>query len=177
MTKLQRIKEIVFAVIMILGALVMMFYPRESYSLIIIILAIYFIVRGISSIWYYLTMSRYMVGGRESLFIGVIWLDFGMITGSLTGVPYYFVLMYLVVIHGFSGAIMILRALEARRNGSSAWKLKLAHGTVDIAMAIVCIIFIRQPDITVIIYCIGLMYSAGMRILSACRRTTLIVIE
>lgn len=162
---------------MIIGSFVMMFYPKESYPLIILIFAFYFIIKGIRSIVYYLTMARYMVGGRESLYIGVIWLDFGMVTGSLAGVPYYFVLMYLVAIHGFLGVILILRTIEARRSGSSSWRLKLMHGIVDIAMAFICIVFIRKPDVTVIIYAVGLMYSALMRIISACRRTALIVIE
>ena len=135
MTKLQRIKEICIGLIIIFGALIMMFFPKESYVLIVMILALWFAFRGLGSIWYYITMARYMVGGRESLFMGVIWFDFGVITGSLTGVPHYYVLLYLIAIHGFSGVVRILRTLEARRNGSSNWKLKLAHGIIDIAMA------------------------------------------
>ncbi len=177
MTKLQRIKEIVIALIMILGALVIMFYPKESYPLIIIILAFYFIARGISSIWYYFTMARYMVGGRESLYMGVIWFDFGVLTGSLTSVPHYYVLLYLIGIHGFSGVIRVLRTLETRRTGSSSWKLKLAHGVIDIAMALLCIVFIKQLNTTGIIFGISIMYSAVMKIVTACRKTAFIVIE
>lgn len=177
MTKLQRIKEICIGLIIIFGALIMMFFPKESYVLIVMILALWFAFRGLGSIWYYITMARYMVGGRESLFMGVIWFDFGVITGSLTGVPHYYVLLYLIAIHGFSGVVRILRTFEARRNGSSNWKLKLAHGIIDIAMALICIVFIRQLSVTVIIYCIGLMYSAMMRIITACRRSALVVIQ
>ena len=177
MTKLQRIKEIMIALIMILGAFVMMSYPKESYPLIVIILAFFFMARGISSIWYFITMARFMVGGRESLFMGVIWLDFGVLTGSLTSVPHYYVLFYLIGIYGFAGVVRVLRTLETRRTGSSSWKLKLAHGIIDIAMALLCIIFIKQLNITGIIFGIGVMYSAVMRIVTACRRTAFIVIE
>ena len=177
MTKLQRIKEIIIALIMFLGAVVMMSYPKESYPLIVIILAIWFIAIGISSIWYYITMARFMVGGRESLFMGVIWFDFGVLTGSLTSVPHYYVLLYLIGIHGFSGVVRVLRTLETRRTGSSSWKLKLAHGIIDIAMALLCIVFIKHLNITGIIFGIGVMYSAAMRIVTAFRRTALIVIE
>ena len=177
MTKLQRIKEIAIALIMIFGAIVMMSYPKESYPLIVIILALWFIAKGISSIWYYLTMARFMVGGRESLFMGVIWFDFGVLTGSLTSVPHYYVLLYLIGIHGFSGVVRVLRTLETRRTGSPNWKLKLAHGIIDIAMALLCIVLIKQLNITAIIFGIGVLYSAVMRIVTACRRTALIVIE
>ena len=85
MTKLQRIKEIAIALIMIFGAIVMMSYPKESYPLIVIILALWFIAKGISSIWYYITMARFMVGGRESLFMGVIWFDFGELVYRVFG--------------------------------------------------------------------------------------------
>jgi len=177
MTKLQRIKEIALALIMILGALVMMIYPKESYPLIVIILAFYFIATGISSIWYYITMARFMVGGRESLFMGVIWFDFGVLTGSLTSVPHYYVLLYLIGIHGFSGVVRVLRTLETRRTGSSSWKLKLTHGIIDIALAILCIVFIKQLNTTGIIFGIGVFYSAVMRIVTACRKTAIVVIE
>ena len=177
MTKLQRIKEIAIALIMFFGAFVMMFYPKESYPLIVIILAFWFVAIGIGSIWYYFTMARYMVGGRESLFMGVIWFDFGVLTGSLTSVPHYYVLMYLIGIHGFSGVVRVLRTLETKRTGSHNWKLKLVHGIIDITMALLCIVFIKQLNITGIIFGIGVMYSAVMRIVTACRRTALIVIE
>ena len=177
MTKLQRIKEIAIALIMILGALVMMTYPKESYPLIVIILAFLFIGRGISSIWYYFTMARFMVGGRESLFMGVIWFDFGVLTGAITSVPHYYVLLYLVGIHGFSGVVRVLRTRETRMTGSSNWKLTLVHGLIDIIMAVLCIVYIKQMDITGIIFGIGVLYSAVMRIVTAFRRTALIVIE
>lgn len=177
MTKLQRIKEIAIALIMILGAFVMMRYPKESYPLIVTILAFCFIARGISSIWYYFTMARFMVGGRESLFMGFIWFDFGVFTGSIMSVPHYYVLLYLVGMHGFSGVVRVLRTLETRRTGSSSWKLKLTHGIIDIAMAILCVVFIKQLNITGVIFGIGVLYSAVMRIVTACRKTALIVIE
>ncbi len=177
MTKLQRIKDIFFALIMIFGASVLMSYPKESYPIIIIILAAWFIVKGISGINYYLTMARFMVGGKMSLFMGILFFDLGIITASLTSVPYIYVLLYLVVVHGFSGGVQILRTLEAKNNGSPNWKLKFCHGIIDISLAIICIIFIKNLDVTVIIYGIGIMYSAIMKIISACRRSALIVIE
>ena len=162
---------------MILTAIVMMMIPNESYVFIIVILATWFVIRGAGMIWYYFTMARFMVGGRETLFMGVIWLDFGILTGSLTSVPHYFVILYLVAMHGFSGVVRILRTLEAKRNGASNWKLKLVHGIIDLLLAITCIIFLKQPSVAVLVYCIGLTYSALMRIITACRPTKFVFIK
>ena len=177
MTKLRRIKEIFIGLIMIVIAVSLMISPGESYEDIIFLIASYFTLRGISSIVYYLTMTRHMVGGRTTLYIGVILLDLGLLTYTLTDVPHYFVLIYLVAIHAFSGAIEVLRAFETRRLGSGSWKLKMSHGFIDIIMAIICIVFLNRLSIAVIIYAIGLIYSSLLRIVSACRRTKLIYIQ
>ncbi|MBO4889583.1 MAG: DUF308 domain-containing protein, partial [Lachnospiraceae bacterium] len=80
MTKLQRVKEIVFGLIMIFLAYVMICFPKEGYEFIIFIFAVYFTAAGIRTIIYYVTMARYMVGGRSSLYNGVILLDLGLLT-------------------------------------------------------------------------------------------------
>ena len=177
MTKLQKVKDILLGILMIIGAFGMLFVPKESYLVIIVIIALWFVIKGISGIYYYFTMAQFMVGGRASLFMGIIMLDFGIVAASLTDVPHVFVMLYLIAILGFSGVVRILRTLESRKNGSKSWKLKLTHGIIDIAMAVVCIFFIKQLSVTVIIFCVGIFYSAAMRIISACRKTDLIVIE
>ena len=176
MTKFQRVKEIVFGLIMIFLAYVMMRFPKEGYEFIIFIFAVYFTLTGIRNITYFVTMARYMVGGRTSLYNGIILLDLGILTRELTNVPHYYVLVYLIAIHAFSGAVEVLRALEAKRFGGS-WKLKMGHGVVNILMALVCAVFIKYMNLAVIIYCIGLIYSSILRIISACRRTKLVYIQ
>ena len=176
MTRFQKTKEIITGLIMIMIAVLMMESPSEGYKTVITLLAFMFIVRGISSLYFYFSMSRFMVGGRTSLFMGVIMLDLGMLSASLTDVPHYYVLLYLIAINAFSGFIMLLRALEARRYGTS-WKLKLSHGLVDLFMAAACIVFIKHMSMAVIVYSIGLIYSAAMRIFSAFRKTKFVYIQ
>ena len=176
MTKFQRVKEIFYGIAIILAALLMICSPSDGYIIIIAILSLWFTFRGLSTIIYYLTMSRFMVGGRESLFMGVIMMDFGILTGTFTSIPHYYVLLYLVAMHGFSGVVEILRAMEARNTGAS-WRLKMSHGIIDFAMAMICIIWLKQPNVTVIIYSVGLLYSAILRIISACRKTKLVYIQ
>ena len=137
----------------------------------------YFAVKGIRAIVYYVTMARFMVGGRTSLYNGIIFLDLGILTFTLTEVPHYYVLIYLIAIHAFSGVVEVLRAFEAKRFGAGSWRLKIGHGAVNIIMALLCVIFITHINIAVIVYGIGLIYSSLLRIISACRRTKLIYIQ
>ena len=117
-----------------------------------------------------------MVGGRTSLYIGVIMLDLGIVTATLTDVPHFIVMLYLIAIHAFSGIVEVLRALEAQRYKSS-WRLKLSHGLLNIVIAIACIVFIRHMHIAVVVYCSGLIYSAAMRIITAHRTRRLAYIQ
>ena len=175
MTKLQRIRDILLGIIMIMTAGLMLLLPDEGYLIIILVLSLVYSFQGLSTIIYFFTMARFKTGGRAILFKGVILLDFGILTGTLTDVPRIYRLLYLVGIHAFSGVVELLRAREAASFGGS-WKLKMFHGILDLGMALICIVFIRQLSIAVIIYASGLVYSAVLRIISACRRTRLIYI-
>ncbi len=177
MTKLQRVKDIIIALILAFFALGMIFAPQDNYIVLLYIIAAWMSVQGISTIFYYFTMARYMVGGKVSLYTGVILLDFGLLTFSLTNVPYIYILLYLVGMLGFSGAVRILRTLETKKNGSKHWKLKLFHGVVDILMAVFCIINIKFSGATVMVFGFSVLYSSIMRIITACRKSTLVVIE
>jgi uncharacterized membrane protein HdeD (DUF308 family) len=176
MTKLQRVREIITGIITVLIALLMLLEPSEGYTAVIGILSLVYTVRGISMIIYYFTMARFMVGGRTALYIGIIMFDFGILTGTLTDVPHFYVLLYLIGIHAFSGAIEMMRASESRRYGG-AWRLKLGHSIIDIIMALLCIVFLSRLSVAVIIYAIGLMYSSVLRIISACGRTKFVYIQ
>ena len=177
MTVVQRIKEFISGLIMIFGALVLMADPQTGYLLVVYLLAIILLIMGIRRLYYYFTMARYMVDGKESLYRGVILFDFGALTGSLTNIPKFYVLFYLIVIHAFSGLVEVLRAREARLQGAPSWRFKLIHGMVDLLMAIVCIMFINEGIIAVLIYAIGLIYSGLIRIISAFRKTKFICIQ
>ena len=177
MTAVQRIKEVISGLFMLIGALLLLTDPEYGYLLVVYLLAFILLIMGIRRLYYYFTMARYMVDGKETLYRGVILFDFGALTGSLTYVPKFYVLFYLIGIHAFSGLVEILRAREARLQGASSWKLKLIHGMVDLLMAIICIMFINEGSIAVLIYAIGLAYSAVIKIISAFRKTRFVYIQ
>ncbi len=178
MTRLQKAKEIAFGVLQILTAILLLISPTDVYlGMMLLIIGASFLISGIGSVWYYFTMAIQMVGGRISLYKGVILIEMGVIALALTDVSHYYILLYLIVLHAFQGLIRTLRALESKRVGGESYKLNLAHGLVDFALAILCIIFIKQPATAKLIYASGLIYSAVFRIVSAHRKKRFIYIQ
>ena len=178
MTWFQRVKKVLLGLFMLLTAIGFIYEPSdEMYMAIVVILALGFAAKGVKDIVFYFRMARHMVGGKMILVQGVIILDFGLFTASLTDVPKIYILLYLIGIHAFSGVVEVLRAVEAKRTVDGPWRLKFSHGLVNLALAAACIVFIRNPNTALLIYSIGLMYSAVIHILSAFRKTTFILIE
>lgn len=176
MTKPQRVKSILLALLMILAGLFFMHSPTKCYPLITFVLCLGMTLKGVRLLIYYFSMARHMVDGRNILYQAVIMIDLGLFTGSLTQVPLIYVMLYLVSIHMFTGAIDILRALESRKYGSP-WKVNLVHGAINVLMAAACLVFIKTTWIAVVIYALGLIYSGIMRIITACRKTPTVYIQ
>ncbi len=178
MTIFQRIRSILFGLLMLGTAIIFIFNPGDdAYMTVIWILSTGLAVKGIKDIVFYFVMARHMVGGKIILFQGVVVLDFAMLTASLSSVPKIYILLYLIVIHAFSGIIETLRALESRKTVDGPWKLKLGHGIINFMLALACLVFIKQTNTALIIYSVGLIYSALIRIISAFRRTDFVIIK
>ncbi len=178
MTAFQRIKKILFSFLMFSVALFFILFPSDkAYMIVVAILTFGLAVAGIKDIMFYFSMARHMVGGKMILIQGVIILDFAIITGSLANVPKIYILLYLIGVHAFSGVVEVLRAMEARRAVDGPWKMKFSHGIVNLILALACLIFIRQSNTALIIYSLGLMYSAVVRLFDAFGKTTFVVIK
>ena len=178
MSGFQRVRKVLFGLCMIAVALLLIYFPSdEAYMVIVAILSVGLAIAGIKDIIFYFTMARHMIGGKMILIQGVIILDFALITGSLANVPKIYILLYLIGIHAFSGVVEVLRAMESKKAVEGPWKLKFTHGLVNFALAVACLIFIRHSNTALVIYSIGLIYSAIVRIFSAFQRTSFILIE
>ena len=178
MNGFQRVRKVLFGLCMIAVALFLILFPSdEAYMLIVAILSLGLAIAGIKDIIFYFTMARHMIGGKMILIQGVIILDFALITGSLTNVPKIYILLYLIGIHAFSGVVEVLRAMESKKAVEGPWKLKFSHGVINFLLAVACLIFIRKSNTALLIYSLGLIYSAVVRIFSAFRRTSFILIE
>ncbi len=163
---------------MIAVALLLILFPSdEAYMAIVAILSLGLAIAGIKDIIFYFSMARHMIGGKMILIQGVIILDFALITGSLANVPKIYILLYLIGIHAFSGVVEVLRAMESKKAVEGPWRMKFFHGLVNFALAIACLIFIRNSNTALMIYSLGLIYSAIVRIFSAFQRTAFILID
>ena len=177
MTKARRVGSVLTGLIILLFGLSFAVDPDSVYSIIILILGFSLLLSGIRSMIYYATMARHMVGGKSVLYRAVIILDLGIFTLSLNHVPLIFVVLYLAGIHGFSGIIDILRAMESKRLQASSWKLSFSHGVINVIMAALCLVFLKTVEVAVVIYTLGLVYSGAMRIIQGFRRTDAVYIE
>ena len=177
MTKIKRITEIIIGLIMVAYGLIMISFQDDAYRAAVSLLSLTFAFMGLKYLFYYFTMARFMVNGRMILYKGVILFDFGLVSASLIDMPKIYLLTYLVSIHALTGAVDILRAMEARRFGARSWKLKFSHGIGNLILAACCLIFIKKINIAVNIFAIGLIYSGIIRIITAFRKTSLIYIR
>ena len=122
-----------------------------------------------------------MVGGKSILFQAIIILDVALFTASISAMnSRLVVLIYLIGIYAFSGAIDVMRANEARQAGSAGWKFKFASGigSLVFVVALILITFLSgNTDIFVYAYAVSLLYSATMRVISAFKRTAIVYIQ
>ncbi len=175
MTIWKKIENIISAVSMILIGIALLVFGEKAYMAIIGVFSLSLEIRGIRKLWYYFSMARYMVGGRNILFLGILYFDFGVLTGSLVWVPKVYVLMYLAGTLAFSGIVNLIGANEARRIQSS-WKIKTIQGLVKILVAASCLIFMRSGARVVNICAIGFILSAVISIANTFRRQQVITI-
>ena len=177
MSWFQRVKNVVIGLCMILGAAILLIGTDGGSVFVMLILAASLIIRGISDLIYYITMARFMVGGKLFLFIGTVFIDFGVFTISLADESKIVVVLYLIGFHAFAGLVNLLRAREARRYKSSAWRINMAQGVTSLLILAASLIFARDEGMLVLLYCAGMVYSAFLRIFSAFRRTAVVYIQ
>jgi hypothetical protein len=180
MTAFQKIKNIVIAIFMLIGSAIIFWVPEDGITLIVLILSISLIINGLRNIIYYFTMARHMVGGRSILYTGVIIFDLGVFSLSVSDNSDRFVILYMLIIHMFSGLVDILRALESKRMSAPSWRFKFSSGVVNIAIAIAAFVsgyMFKSLTLIAYIYSAGLIYSAISRIITAFRKTAIVYIQ
>lgn len=180
MTKSKRIIDVLFGIVMFLAGIAFFFSSVEGGVIVmLVLLQLGMTIRGFRTLHYYLTMARYMVGGKNVLYRSFILLDLGTLAGALIGHRMIYAVIYLAVLHTFTGVISVFRANEARSYGAH-WRFKMAYGVTNVLLAAAVIIgtvVFRQPRVTIYIYGAGLMYSAVLRIISAFKPTKIVYIQ
>ena len=180
MSRFGRIINAVSALFMIAIAVLMLYLDAvHGLKLVLLVIQMGMTFRGLQAIIYYLSMARHMVGGKNVLFRGMIFLDLGVLAGTLFEHPAVYTLIYISLLHVFTGAVSVLRANESRKIGSS-WKLKMAYGITNMLLAVIVVIYgiaFGRLGIAVWVYGIGLIYSSILRIISSFRRTEIVYIQ
>ncbi|MBQ9679097.1 MAG: DUF308 domain-containing protein [Ruminococcus sp.] len=177
MTGGRRVTDILVGVLTMLLGFALILFPKHGLSIVAGILSMTMIVYGVRMLIYYCSMARHMVGGRTMLYIAVIVLDLGVFAWTLTDIPKIYIVLYLAVVHAFSGVIDIMRGLEAKKYKAPSWRLSALSGAVNLTVAILCIVFLGSTDMIVYIYSAGLIYSAVTRIITAFRKTAIVYIQ
>ena len=180
MTRFGRVMNAISALFMIAVAVLMFFLDAiHGLKLVMIVVQAGMTLRGLQAIVYYFSMARHMVGGKNVLFRGMIFLDLGVLAGTIFEHPAVYILIYISALHIFTGAVSALRANESRKIGSS-WRLKMAYGITNIALAlivVICGIAFGRLSIAVWVYSVGLIYSSVLNIISSFRKTEIVYIQ
>ena len=181
MNVFRKIKNCRTGIIMLAVAVILVFAPDDAFLLMPVIIGLALLIYGLRFLWFYIRMARHTVGGKSILYQGVIVMDIALFTVSISTMnSRLIVLIYLLGIYAFTGAIDVLRAFEAKSAGSAGWKLKLARGIVGLAFVIALFIIgfiLKRTDIFVYGYCFSLVYSAALRIIGAFKRTAIVCIQ
>lgn len=191
MTKWQRVRSILAAVGMILLGMSLLYLNELdltqygitefssgeiAYYIILFIMILVLMFHGVRLIYFYLTMARFMTGGRSMLYRGILFIELGIVTGSLHSVPTEYIMAYFSAVMLFAGAIDVFGAYDAFKI-KGRWVMKLIQGLVTIAFGIYSFMHLNEPKVVVVVFCINLFYSAIMRIISAFTPTTIITIQ
>lgn len=171
------LKEITIAVLTAFAGVLIVADTENGYRLVIIFLSLSLIAAGLKEIVFFISMARHMVGGRFTLYMGVLLMDLGTFTMSMFMLPRFYILLYLAGTYAFSGVVEILEALEVKRNLGPYWKRNLIFGIINILIALICVIFIRNDNTVIYIFAGGLFYSAVTRVIRAFVRSEDVYIE
>ena len=177
MSTFQRIEYILAGLVRILFGIFMIYNPFKSYIPIAWILVAAMILTGLRNLVYYVLMARHMVGGKMILFIGMLFMDFGIFSYTLVDRPRLFLISYLIVSHFFWGSLNIAKAVGEKRSLSPTWRRDCLQGIIHLLIVAAAIRFFSSIRMLVILFCAGIIYSGIIHIVSALRRTAILYIQ
>ena len=175
MSRIQRVMNIVLGALGIMYSVYMVKNPDEGYSILLIFISASLILYAVRTLWQYIMLGRFLVGGQTIFYKGIIALDFGIFTITLRSIPEQYIILYLLGCYLFKGVIDLMRALEAKHMASS-WRLKAFQGILCMTIAISGMFYLKSPDIAVYVYCLDMFCSSAVRIISALRRTAIVCV-
>ena len=180
MSKLQRFNSFIGGLFTVFFGFALYWAPFMGVDMISAVMTAALLLMGIRSLYFYFTMSRHMVGGKYSLFAGIILTELGICVYMMKSISPVYVMFYLLAIHSFYGIVDIMVALRARKLRSKSWRIKLLTGLGNLSLGILAIYFgFTGEDVFMVIYiyALGIAYTGIMRMANAFRRTAVPYIE
>lgn len=177
MTRTKRVLNILGAMLAIHGALLLMIIPESAFELIAIGVGLMLAYKGLRYIIYYLTHANHMVGGKRILLVGLILFDVGAFATALFDQAQAIMIIYVVGCHVITAGLNLIRAVGNKKDGNPGWKIDLAQGIGNISQVVLCLIFINHVEIPVYIYCIGVIYTSVLTIISSFKRTAIVYVQ
>ncbi|MCR5267038.1 MAG: hypothetical protein K6E16_00785 [Lachnospiraceae bacterium] len=169
MSKSQKSKQIIGALLMLLCSFLMFWNADIGYALVAGILSTSLLIYALRKLIFYFTMARHMVGGGSVLITGIILLDFGVFTMNMASLPKFYVVLYLLALNALSSVVSFLRAVENRRNGGVKWRWDYAHSLINLVLAGLSVFFLRSTTMLVYLYSIQSIYLAFTQIIRTIR--------
>lgn len=177
MSKTKRVWNIFVAFFTIFGALVLMLVPDLAFSLIAACVGLMLTLRGLKFLIYYVTHAQHMVGGKRLLLVGLILFDMGVFASLIYDQTQFLTIIYVIAIHIVWVVLRFARAVSNKGDGNPGWKIDLAQGIGNLIQVILCLVFINSIEIPVFIYCIGVIYTAVLKIIASCKRTAIVYVQ
>lgn len=178
MNSIQRIKKFLSGLGMLLGSIILITEPEDGYYIVAFFLSLSMLLSGITSLVYYYTMARNMVGGKTIFYRALVLIDLGLFTLTAITIPKIYLICHLLISHAFSGMVDMLKAIEDKKLQASSWQMSFICGMGNLltaAAAFICILN-NSTELVMDIYCAGLAYSAVMNMAASFRKTAIIYI-
>lgn len=180
MTKGAKVWNVILGLVMLAMGIVLLIYPKQGIVAVAVITSLSFTVKGLNTMLYYFTMARNMVGGRRTLFRGMLYIDLGILTSAMVTGAEAYIAMYLAGIHAFAGVVDLLRSREAKKAGARDWYWTAINGAVNLIIAICVIVggvVLDSIEMVVYIYAAGVISYGIQRIAAAFRKTAIVYIQ
>lgn len=173
----KRVYNIISGLIMIMFGVFLFIDTEDGMDLVIAALVFTLIIYGLKQTLYFFTMARHMVGGRMILYRGVIILDIGLFMLLTLDDPSIYVALYLIGGLALSGAIAILKGLEAKKLQIKSCNRTIFYGIVKIIIAGFSLFHLNSYNMLVYIFAVGVVFSALTRIAEALRKSAIIFVQ
>lgn len=176
MSKARRIWHVALSLLMIACALILPVQPQGGLLVVAIVLAIMLLMFGVGKLVYYIRMARHTAGGLSVLFTAIISLDVGIFAISVIDSPEVAIAIYLIAYNAVTGFLTIARGLGSKMN-KAPWVADVVKGLVFLVIGAACIACFKSGEALLWIFCLVLLYDAGVHLMSTLKPTEVVYIQ